>query len=737
MSLGFSEVHRPSTVSSVTEPICVLTTEWAWFWEDEYGKWVQYASIKEMHRLSSITSEDLEKRFQEDQSAVVKFTAGQQSYELSFRDMTQKNKRYGTVRMVRRRPVLVSTADSRTNRTCNSSQNFRDVPGFWDKSAIPDIGYKTVTLLSSDRDYQKVQRLFNNTMRGFQITSIERVQNRDLWEVFQWKRDLMKKNSGGKNSKELHLFHGTDPKNVDAICRDNFDWRLCGTNGTVYGEGSYFARDAKYSHCFISHSGVRSMFVCRVLVGDYTQGNSDLRRPPPKGEGSPTLYDSCVDNVLNPSIYVVFEKHQVYPEFLIKYDDGVMHLSSSAPAPPKTVSIQSTYIVQYPTSNRIQAAAAAATLSNSRVPSTSTLNPSQAATTFSNPTNSLPPSRLPKPAQTSLGFSQSAVIMKLAPSSQLVDTTLGQANWSYTPSFSKLPHKLITQASTTSRTPTTPPSTPSYTPTTPSYTLPTPASTPSYTRITPASTLSYTRVTPASTPPPKRITPASIPSRTRITPASTPSRTRITPASTPTTPASTPSRTPTTPASTLSYTRITPASTPSRTPTSPASTPSRTPTTPASTPSRTPTTPASTPSRTLTPSVSAPSRTLITPGTAHTRTLIRSSNPFRTLTTPASPPSRTLSRSTDTPSQAHTSSTTTTHSLPASSTSHSLSPSYSLSTPYHTPSHSSYTPTSTDSSTLLGSHHSTSTTTSDTSATITSSRVQDLIKQFGGQSSTC
>uniref|UniRef100_A0A4W5LQU1 Poly [ADP-ribose] polymerase n=1 Tax=Hucho hucho TaxID=62062 RepID=A0A4W5LQU1_9TELE len=372
----------------------------------------------------------------------------------------------------------------RTNRPCNSSQNFRDVPGSWDKSAIPDIGYKTVTLLSSDRDYQKVQRLFNKTMRGFQITSIERVQNRDLWEVFQWKRDLMKKNNGGKKCKELHLFHGTDPKHVDAICRENFDWRLCGTNGTVYGEGSYFARDAKYSHCFTSHSGVRSMFACRVLVGDYTLGNSDLRRPPPKGEGSLTFYDSCVDNVLNPSVYVVFEKHQVYPEFLIKYDDGVMHWSSSVPAPPKTVSIQSTYIVQY----QIQAAAAAM-LTNSQVPSTYTLSPSQAATTFSNPTNSLLPSRLPKPARTPLGFSKSAVIMKPAPSSQLVDTTLGQANWSYTPSFSKLPHKLITQASTPSRTPTTPASTPFYTPTRPpgipSRTLTPSASAPSRTLITP------------------------------------------------------------------------------------------------------------------------------------------------------------------------------------------------------------------------------------------------------------
>ncbi|XP_042156290.1 protein mono-ADP-ribosyltransferase PARP12-like isoform X1 [Oncorhynchus tshawytscha] len=552
MSRGFSEVQRPSTVSSVTEPMCVLTTEWVWFWEDEYGKWVQYASIKEkeMHRLSSITSEDLEKRFQEDQSAVVKFTAGQQSYELSFRDMTQKNKRYGTVRMVRRRPVFVSTADSRTNRTYNSSQNFRDVPGFWDKSAIPDIGYKTVTLLSSDRDYQKVQRLFNKTMRGFQITSIEMVQNRDLWEVFQWKRDLMKKNNGGKNSKELHLFHGTDPKHVDAICRDNFDWRLCGTNGTTYGEGSYFARDAKYSHCFTSHSGVRSMFVCWVLVGDYTRGKSDLRRPPPKGEGNPTFYDSCVDNVLNPSIYVVFEKHQVYPEFLIRYDDGVMHLSSSAPAPPKTVSIQSTYIVQYPASNQIQAAASA-TLQNSRVPSTSTLSPSQAATTFSNPTNSLPPSRLPKPARTKLGFSQSAVIMKPAPSSQLVDTTkligltlphlanslINSLPKPVPPLVHPLPHPApplvhpLPQPVSTllhSLPHPVPPLT---------YYLPHPV--PPLTYYLPQPVPRLIHALPQPVPPvPSRTT--SNPSRTTTTPASTPSRTPTTPSRTPTTPASTP-----------------------------------------------------------------------------------------------------------------------------------------------------------------------------------------------------
>lgn len=36
------------------------------------------------HRAATITSEELEKRFQEDNKAVMEFTAGSQTYELSF-----------------------------------------------------------------------------------------------------------------------------------------------------------------------------------------------------------------------------------------------------------------------------------------------------------------------------------------------------------------------------------------------------------------------------------------------------------------------------------------------------------------------------------------------------------------------------------------------------------------------------------------------------------------------------
>lgn len=83
--------------------------------------------------------------------------------------------------------------------------------------------------------------------------------------------------------------------------------------------GSYFARDAKYSNHFTSESDVKSMFLARLLVGEYTEGSPDYVRPPHKDKGGMSLFDSCVDNVANPSIYVIFERQQIYPEYLLQY----------------------------------------------------------------------------------------------------------------------------------------------------------------------------------------------------------------------------------------------------------------------------------------------------------------------------------------------------------------------------------------------------------------------------------
>ena len=126
-----------------------------------------------------------------------------------------------------------------------------------------------------------------------------------------------------KTDPELQLFHGTsDDSVIQAICRDNFDWRVCGKNNTVYGKGSYFARNAAYSDKYArSGAFVKWMFMARVLVGRYTKGNSSMVRPPPLDAAFPhgELHESCVDKEVNPMIFVIFEKDQCYPEYLISY----------------------------------------------------------------------------------------------------------------------------------------------------------------------------------------------------------------------------------------------------------------------------------------------------------------------------------------------------------------------------------------------------------------------------------
>lgn len=136
---------------------------------------------------------------------------------------------------------------------------------------------------------------------------------------FRKKIWMEKKLKAGSQLNVRRLFHGTKGLYVDAICQQGFDWRMCGSSvGTLYGKGSYFARDASYSQ---SYTDCKKMFLVRVLVGEYALGSSLMVRPPPKDPQKPygELYDSVVNEVGDPRIFVVFTQEQAYPEYLIEY----------------------------------------------------------------------------------------------------------------------------------------------------------------------------------------------------------------------------------------------------------------------------------------------------------------------------------------------------------------------------------------------------------------------------------
>lgn len=61
------------------------------------------------------------------------------------------------------------------------------------------------------------------------------------------------------------------------------------------------------------------MYQAKVLVGNYTHGQSGMITPPAKSGNASDLYDSVTDNTAGPSMFVVFNDIQAYPEYLITF----------------------------------------------------------------------------------------------------------------------------------------------------------------------------------------------------------------------------------------------------------------------------------------------------------------------------------------------------------------------------------------------------------------------------------
>ena len=93
---------------------------------------------------------------------------------------------------------------------------------------------------------------------------------------------------------------------------------------TMYGNGVYFALDASYSarstYSPPDLNGFRYMYLAKVLVGEYTVGRPGLLTPPPKDQDPTDTFDSVVDQIPDPGIFVAFYDWQCYPEYLITFN---------------------------------------------------------------------------------------------------------------------------------------------------------------------------------------------------------------------------------------------------------------------------------------------------------------------------------------------------------------------------------------------------------------------------------
>ncbi|XP_055981355.1 protein mono-ADP-ribosyltransferase PARP10 [Sorex fumeus] len=187
-------------------------------------------------------------------------------------------------------------------------------------------------------EFHEVVQAFYDTLdtapSSIRVVKVERVSHPLLQHQYELHREQLEQRCERRPLEHV-LYHGTSATAVADICTHGFNRSFCGRNGTLYGQGVYFARRASLSvqdrYSPPDADGHKAVFVARVLTGDYAQGCRGLRAPPlrdPSG-AEPLRFDSAVDCLRQPSIFVIFHDTQALPTHLIT----CRHLPSDSGGP--------------------------------------------------------------------------------------------------------------------------------------------------------------------------------------------------------------------------------------------------------------------------------------------------------------------------------------------------------------------------------------------------------------------
>eukprot|EP00050_Salpingoeca_kvevrii_P005977 m.286733 g.286733 ORF g.286733 m.286733 type:complete len:1330 (+) comp11636_c0_seq1:36-4025(+) len=164
----------------------------------------------------------------------------------------------------------------------------------------------------------------------FKITSMQRIQNRGLWQQYAFRRQLVAMENDGDPGERL-LFHGSPF--AETIALRGFDERHAFFGG-MFGAGIYFAQDSSKSNQYVHGIGggtgckqhqntscyecERIMLVCRVTLGHacYQASSNKVAHAPP---GHHSVVGKPTPGGLAFYEYVVYRGEQAYPAFRVTY----------------------------------------------------------------------------------------------------------------------------------------------------------------------------------------------------------------------------------------------------------------------------------------------------------------------------------------------------------------------------------------------------------------------------------
>ena len=185
---------------------------------------------------------------------------------------------------------------------------------FYDLLSQQDIVHENAF---SNEVMTNMQKQWKNTHnQSFKMVAAFRInrnfkRNMDIYNALISTR----KSSDDKGIKERILFHGTSLKNLKSIIVNGFnrDHNI----RSVYGKGTYFTNlvniAADYCQAFGPANQFKAMLMCKVYVGDSTVGRIDMNESALYRSDKVTQYDSLVDSLYNPKVFVINRDYHAIP----------------------------------------------------------------------------------------------------------------------------------------------------------------------------------------------------------------------------------------------------------------------------------------------------------------------------------------------------------------------------------------------------------------------------------------
>jgi poly [ADP-ribose] polymerase 10/14/15 len=157
--------------------------------------------------------------------------------------------------------------------------------------------------------YDTISKRIRESFPNSCIVWIEENQNPTLLANYEVRKNEIAKVA---SVNELHWFHGTKEENITKIAMEGFDPTCNKTS--VYGKGTYFAKNASYSNSYMvpNSQGISFMFLCDVLMGKPCMGRSNLQI-------ETNLYHSALDNFQTPTILVSPFADAAYPKYIVAF----------------------------------------------------------------------------------------------------------------------------------------------------------------------------------------------------------------------------------------------------------------------------------------------------------------------------------------------------------------------------------------------------------------------------------